>query len=115
MNNISKIENKIISINDTIISALKQMDGHRTKLVFVFDEDKFEGILTIGDIQRAIISQANLSDSVSTILVKDKIYASENDSQEQIKSVMFEELIDCMPVLKSRLMILSATLPTSPL
>ena len=98
MNNISKIENKIISINDTIISALKQMDGHRTKLVFVFDEDKFEGILTIGDIQRAIISQANLSDSVSTILVKDKIYASENDSQEQIKSVMFEELIDCMPV-----------------
>lgn len=101
MNNISKIENKIISINDTIISALKQMDGHRTKLVFVFDEDKFEGILTIGDIQRAIISQANLSDSVSTILVKDKIYASENDSQEQIKSVMFEELIDCMPVLNA--------------
>ena len=54
MNNISKIENKIISINDSIISALKQMDGHRTKLVFVFDKDKFEGILTIGDIQRIL-------------------------------------------------------------
>lgn len=101
MNNISKIENKIISINDTVISALKQMDGHRTKLVFVFDGDKFEGILTIGDIQRAIIRQANLSDPVSAILVKDKIYASENDSLEDIKSVMFKELIDCMPVLNA--------------
>ena len=71
MNNISKIENKIISINDTIVSALKQMDGHRTKLVFVFDGDKFECILTIGDIQRAIIRQANLSDPISTILDRD--------------------------------------------
>lgn len=102
MNNISKIENKIISINDTIVSALKQMDGHRTKLVFVFDEEKFECILTIGDIQRAIIRQANLSDPVSTILDKDKIYASDKDSIERIKDVMFKELIDCMPVLNDR-------------
>ena len=101
MNNISKIKNKIISINDTVISALKQMDGHRTKLVFVFDGDKFDGILTIGDIQRAIIRHTNLSDPVSTILVKDKIYASENDTMEHIKSVMFKELIDCMPVLNA--------------
>lgn len=102
MNNISKIENKIISINDTIVSALKRMDGHRTKLVFVFDEEKFECILTIGDIQRAIIRQANLSDPVSTILDKDKIYASDKDSIERIKDVMFKELIDCMPVLNDR-------------
>lgn len=101
MNNISKIENKIISIDDSIISALKQMDGQRTKLVFVFNGDKFEGILTIGDIQRSIIRQSNLSDPVSKILVKDKIYASDNDSIEQIKKVMFKELIDCMPILNS--------------
>lgn len=102
MNNISKIGNKIIGINDTIVSALKRMDGHRTKLVFVFDGDKFECILTIGDIQRAIIRQANLSDPVSTILDKDKIYASDKDSIERIKDVMFKELIDCMPVLNDR-------------
>lgn len=68
MNNISKIKNKIISINDSVVSALRQMDGHRTKLVFVFDGDKFEGILTIGDIQRAIIRHTNLSDPVSASL-----------------------------------------------
>lgn len=99
MNNISKIKDKIIGINDSVISALKQMDGHRTKLVFVFDGDRFEGILTIGDIQRAIIRQAKLSDPVSSILVKDKIYASDKDPFDQVKGIMFQELIDCMPVL----------------
>ena len=101
MNNISKIKDKIISVNDTIISALRKMDGHRTKLVFAFDGNKFEGILTIGDIQRAIIRQANLSDLVSSILVYDKIYASEKDTLENIKSIMFKELIDCMPILNN--------------
>lgn len=99
MNNLSKIQNKIININDTIISALKKMDGHRTKLVFVFDGDKFESILTIGDIQRAIIRHSNLTDPVSMIINRDKIYASDKDNLEQIKDVMIKELIDCMPVI----------------
>lgn len=99
MNNISKIKNKIIASSDTILHALKMMDGHRTKLVFVIDDDHFFGILTIGDIQRAIIRNATLSDPVVTILDRNKIYASVNDSKEYIKQVMFDELIDCMPVL----------------
>lgn len=99
MNNISKIKNKIIASSDTILHALKMMDGHRTKLVFVIDDDHFIGILTIGDIQRSIIRNATLSDSVVSILDRNKIYASVNDTKEQIKQVMFDELIDCMPVL----------------
>ena len=101
MNNTSKIQNKIISVNDTIISALRKMDGHRTKLVFVFDGDKFDCILTIGDIQRAIIRHSTLTDAVSTILDRNKIYASDKDSIEHIKEVMMAELIDCMPVLNN--------------
>ena len=75
------------------------MDGHRTKLVFVFDGDHFICILTIGDIQRAIIRHSSLTDSVSTILDRDKIYASDRQSTEDIKQVMMKELIDCMPIL----------------
>jgi CBS domain-containing protein len=102
MNNISKIQNKIISANDTILHALKMMDGHRTKLLFVVDGDKFDCILTIGDIQRAIIRQANLNDPVLTILDRNKIYASDKDPLDKVKEVMFKELIDCMPVLNDR-------------
>lgn len=101
MNNISKIKDKIISINDSIVSALEKMDGHRTKLVFVFDGDKFESILTIGDIQRAIIRHSALGDPVNSILEKDKIYASDEEPIEHIKEVMMKELIDCMPVLNA--------------
>lgn len=99
MNNTSKIQDKIIGVSDTIISALKKMDGHRTKLVFVFDGDKFISILTIGDIQRAIIRHSSLTDPVSSILDMDKIYASDKQSIEDIKLVMVKELIDCMPIL----------------
>ena len=102
MNNTSKIRNKLISADDTILHALKKMDGHRTKLLFVMDNDRFDCILTIGDIQRAIIRQANLSDSVSTILDRNKIYASDKDPIEKVKKIMFEELIDCMPVLNDK-------------
>lgn len=102
MNNTSKIRDKIISIHDSILSALKKMDGHRTKLVFVFDGDKFESILTIGDIQRAIIRHSSLTDSISTILERDKIYASDKESLDDIKRVMVKELIDCMPVLNEQ-------------
>lgn len=102
MNNISKIQDKIISSKDTIHYALKMMDGHRTKLVFVFDNDSFVSILTIGDIQRAIIRNSSLTDPVSSILDKEKIYASDQDSIEHIKDVMFKELIDCMPVLNDK-------------
>lgn len=99
MNNTLKIQDKIIGINDTIISALKKMDGHRTKLVFVFDDVKFVSILTIGDIQRAIIRHSSLTDAVSSILDMDKIYASDKQSLEEIKQMMMKELIDCMPIL----------------
>lgn len=99
MNNTSKIQDKIITSKDTIHHALKMMDGHRTKLVFVIDNDVFVSILTIGDIQRAIIRNSSLTDPVSSILDKEKIYASDKDSIEHIKDVMFKELIDCMPVL----------------
>ena len=102
MNNTSKIQNKIISSKDTIHYALLMMDGNRTKLLFVIDDDQFVCILTIGDIQRAIIRHSNLTDPISTILDKDKIYASDKDSIEHIKSVMFKELIDCMPVLNDK-------------
>lgn len=101
MNNTSKIHDKIIGINDTIITALKKMDGHRTKLVFVFDGDKFVSILTIGDIQRAIIRHSSLTDPVSSILDMDKIYASDKQPIEDIKQVMAKELIDCMPILNA--------------
>lgn len=99
MNNITKIQDKIINAELTIISALKKMDEVKSKLLFVFDGDKFDCMLTIGDIQRAIIRNVEMSSPVSLILDRHKIYASQDESMEEIKGVMFRESIDCMPIL----------------
>lgn len=101
MNNISKIENQIISADLTLIAALKKMDEVKTKRLFVFNADKFDCILTMGDIQRAIIRNVALSSSIAGILDRGKIYAKEGDSIERIKEVMFRENIDCMPILNN--------------
>ena len=99
MNNIGKIKDKIVGADLTIISALKKMDEVKSKLLFIFDSERFDCILTIGDIQRAIIRNVEMTRPVADILERNKIYANENDSIEDIKAVMFKEGIDCMPIL----------------
>ena len=93
-----RITDILIDYQASIIKALKQMDSVRTKLLFVFDSLKFMGILTIGDIQRSIIRGVHLDSPVLSIMESDKIYASPDDSIEDIKSVMRSKRIECMPV-----------------
>ena len=99
MNDISKIKNWIVSADITLISALKKMDEGHTKLLFVYKAGKFDCILTIGDIQRAIIKNISMDTKIHNILDRDKIYAHDKDILEDIKSIMFREKIDCMPIL----------------
>jgi len=66
--------------------------------LFVYDMEVFKGILTIGDIQRAILAQTDLSSEVLCILDNKKIYAKPEDSIETIKSLMLSFRAECMPV-----------------
>ena len=98
MNVIDKIKNRIISVDTTIIQALKKMDVEMVKLLFVFDNERFIGILTIGDIQRAIIKNVDMNAVVLSILDKNKIYAKVTESLEIIKKKMYELRAECMPL-----------------
>ena len=96
------MENKIspISINENqnILFVLKRMDELKTKLLLVFNESRFVGIITIGDIQRAIINNISLENPISTIINHTKIYAKPTDDIEQIKKAMMRIRTECMPV-----------------
>jgi dTDP-glucose pyrophosphorylase len=96
-----KIQNRKIDKASTVLQAMKQMDKERVKLLFVFDNSQFVSILTIGDIQRAIINNANLNDAMSTIVDRNKVYAGINESLEQIKEKMLHLRAECMPILDS--------------
>ena len=55
-----RIIERTIHIDTPIIEALKKMDSEGVKLLFVFNNNVFKGIITIGDIQRAIINNVDL-------------------------------------------------------
>lgn len=93
-----KIKERIIFSNATLIEALNQMNVG-IKVLFVFEKDKFIGMLSIGDIQRSIIKQIPLNSSIKEILRKGEFtYASVNDSFEEIQSLMIRKRTEVMPV-----------------
>lgn len=93
------IEKRSVQVNRSILEALKLMDSSKTKLLFVFDEKKFAGLLTIGDVQRAILKDVDLTEPISSILSKNKVYASIDESIEVIKEKISRMRAECMPVL----------------
>jgi dTDP-glucose pyrophosphorylase len=92
---------KEISINyeASIIDALKLMDRTYKRLLLVFENEKFAGLLSIGDIQRAIIGNTPLESQIKNILRKDIKVAFVDDSFEDIKEIMHQYRCECMPVL----------------
>ena len=95
----SKIKELLISSQKTIGDALKQMDQIKRKLLIVIENDKFKGLLSIGDIQRAIIKGIDLSESISSIMRSIISIARENDSIEEIKQQMLESMTEYMPII----------------
>lgn len=96
------IDPGIISIDKSIsvLEALKKMDQVRHKSLLVFDGEKFYSIITIGEIQRAIIKNVNMSSPVESVIdVKAKTYASDSDSSETIKNSILKIQAEFMPVL----------------
>ena len=95
---LEKIQNRTIQYDTTVIQSLKRMDEVKVKMLFVFKEEKFISILTIGDIQRAIIRGAEMSQSVMSIIDLNKKFASPADTRESIREKMMALRAECMPV-----------------
>lgn len=99
---IDKIRLRIIKYTSTIIQALKRMDEIKVKMLFVYDDGKFISILTIGDIQRAIIKGVDINQSVMSIIGLNKKFASPADSRESIRKKMMGLRAECMPVVDEK-------------
>jgi len=97
--NIEKIKNIKIDISSSILDALKLMDLNNTKLLLVFKNNSFLNILSIGDIQRAIIKNFPLDSKIENILRKKPLLSYNSENIETIKKRMFEFRTECMPIL----------------
>lgn len=93
----------LVSINCSLLDALKQMDSIGRKLLIVIDgNDRYVSLLSVGDIQRAIIANNDLSISIHTIIGKgDKITAGVGDNIETIKKKMLALRAEYMPIISA--------------
>ena len=99
---LNKIKRISIDLNISIIHSLKKMDNEGVKSLLVFQKDVFVGLLTIGDIQRAILKNIDFNTPVLSIIDKNKIYAFDSDSIEVIKNKMLKLRAECMPILSKK-------------
>lgn len=89
---------RIISKNESILEGLKRMDSVDRKSLIVIEKDKFFGLVSAGDIQRAIIQNKSLDTPVEEILRNKIRVAKPEDSFEKIKQMMFDFRMELCPV-----------------
>ena len=95
-----RIQSKIVDSGNTIIQTMKLMDDARTKSLLVFEGEKFLGMITNGDLQRAIIANKPFSLTIGYLVDNaNKKYAHPGDDIQHIKDWMLEVRAEFMPVL----------------
>ena len=97
----NRIYNLKINKDASLIKAMKQMDLLDKKSLLVFDDNKFINILSIGDIQRAILRNYDLNSPISNIIRKNTKLASEDMLISDIKILMKEFRMEILPSVDS--------------
>jgi len=92
------ISNLFISKEADILTAMKIMDEQRKKLLIVGENNKYYGLLSIGDIQRAMIRDNKLSNSIESIMRTDYVVATPTVTESEIKELMLQLRAEFMPV-----------------
>lgn len=88
-----------IQENDSIIDALKKIDANRLGFVVVVDESEHVlGVLTDGDIRRAIISGIQSNSSVTMAYTKNAKTVSVTDGFETVTELFKNQAIKFLPI-----------------
>ena len=95
------ISNLSLLQSESILFALKRMDDVGNKLLIVVEDGLYLGLISIGDIQRAIIRNVDLNESISSIMRNDYVVSKTTDSIEDIKDLMLRIRSEFMPVVDS--------------
>ncbi|CAN5667427.1 nucleotidyltransferase family protein [soil metagenome] len=94
------ISKYLITESTSIKDAMKQSDISGSKILFVTDHEHFFiGSLSDGDIRRSILSDGILDKAVIDICNKKPFTVSESYDLEDVKTLMLEMQLDCIPVI----------------
>lgn len=103
MKNQNQINILSIAYGSSILEAVKQMDEVNYKLLIVTKEGRYYSLISIGDIQRAIVKQIPLETPIEKVLrnIDELTVASSNQPFAEIKSLMVKHRAEFMPVIDS--------------
>lgn len=98
------MEQLIIPSNETLLSAIKKMDQIKRKLLIVYHNNQFFSLLSIGDIQRAILANLDISSAIIYETVKSKTIdvCYEGEPTDEIKQKMLAIRCEFMPILNEK-------------
>jgi dTDP-glucose pyrophosphorylase len=98
MTKYDQYEDLFITPDISLLSALKKMDELDTKLLLVMKGSTFNGLLSIGDIQRYFIKNQNFEASAKSAMRQHIKVASVQDTFDSVKKMMLEHRTEFMPV-----------------
>lgn len=91
--------NCIIHSGASIMDAVKVIDDSGLQIALIVDNnDKLQGILTDGDIRRAVINGSDFSAEIESVMTANPFVATIGQSEEEIKEMMRVRHIHQVPV-----------------
>lgn len=90
---------RVIKKDSSILDAMKLMDSLDSKLLIIAENNIFIGLLSAGDIQRAIIKNNSLDSKVINVIRENIRVASPTDTFDEIKELMMKYRMELLPVI----------------
>tara|TARA_X000001036_G_scaffold422237_2_gene444995 strand:- start:746 stop:1813 length:1068 start_codon:yes stop_codon:yes gene_type:complete len=98
--NKEKISRYIVQKDVTIIEGMKIIDSNDTKILFIINELKeLAGVVTDGDIRRAILKGKSLEKPIFNVCNKNPIQHNQDYSINNIKNIMIDKGIQAVPII----------------
>ena len=94
-----KYKDICIESESAILAALKQMDATHHKLLIVTKNGQYYNLLSIGDIQRAILKGVDLNSPLNSILRNETNVASTRQSRAEVEQYVRDHKTEFMPII----------------
>ncbi len=94
-----RIKEICIDSKATVLTALKLMDAIRRKLLIVTADGKYRSVLSIGDIQRAIIKGDGMDEPIEKILRPSTKVAKVSQNRSEVEQYVKEHKNEFMPII----------------
>lgn len=102
MDDYKEFSELIISDSTSLMDAMRKMDEIGRKLLIVVKESNFISLISLGDIQRAIIKNIDLNSAVSVISREINVVGNLENSMDEIRQMMISIRAEFLPIIDAQ-------------